>query len=286
MLTPPTCAARSAASWPTQDDDRNPLRGRGILLRTALGVTLPIAVRALVEGDEPSATRLGAAPPIVLLHGFGASSRVLAPLARHLQHELRRPVVRMGLGEGLPIHLGDVRATARRVHRDLERLATGSGFPYVDVVGHSLGGLVGAYLLKCLDRGRHVRRVVTLGTPHRGTPWALLGAIVVGAFSAAVWQMIPGSPLLRTLARLPVPANSELIALESDSDGVVPSSFACLPQAPRHANVHVLGLARISQCAVQRRRFSVGESPTRQLVAPAGSRQSGSGGNEAIEAFG
>lgn len=189
--------------------------------------------------------RLDAAPPIVLLHGFGASSRVLAPLARHLRRELRRPVVRMRLGGGLPLHLGDVRATARRVQRDLERLATRSGVSYVDVVGHSLGGLVAAYHLKCLDQGRHVRRVVTLGTPHRGTPWALLGALVAGAFSAAVWQMIPGSPLLRALARLPVPANSELIALESDSDGVVPSSFARLPQAPRHANVHVLGLGHM-----------------------------------------
>jgi len=44
-------------------------------------------------------------------------------------------------------------------------------------------------------------------------------------------------------------------------------------------------LARIIQCAVQRRASSVGVSPTRQLVAPAGSNRSGSGGNEAVEAF-
>ena len=38
-------------------------------------------------------------------------------------------------------------------------------------------------------------------------------------------------------------------------------------------------------CAVERRWFSVGEIPTRQGVAPAGSNRSGSGGNEAAEAF-
>jgi hypothetical protein len=39
-------------------------------------------------------------------------------------------------------------------------------------------------------------------------------------------------------------------------------------------------------CAVQRRRFSVGASPTRQLVAPAGSNQSGRGGDKTAEASG
>jgi hypothetical protein len=38
--------------------------------------------------------------------------------------------------------------------------------------------------------------------------------------------MIPGSPLLRELEALPVPEGSELIALDSDADGLVPSRFA------------------------------------------------------------
>ncbi len=44
-------------------------------------------------------------------------------------------------------------------------------------------------------------------------------------------------------------------------------------------------LEGISKCAVERRRSSVGVSPTRQLVAPAGSNRSGRGGNETTEAF-
>jgi len=41
----------------------------------------------------------------------------------------------------------------------------------------------------------------------------------------------------------------------------------------------------LSACAVQRRRFPVGASPTRQ-TAPAGSNWSNYGGNEMVEAFG
>ena len=40
------------------------------------------------------------------------------------------------------------------------------------------------------------------------------------------------------------------------------------------------GVARRERCW-----FSVGASPARQLVAPAGSNRSGGGGNEAVEAF-
>src|SRR5215469_2488504 len=42
---------------------------------------------------------------------------------------------------------------------------------------------------------------------------------------------------------------------------------------------------RLCGCAVLRRRFPVGESPTRR-DAPAGSNRSSCGGNEAVEAFG
>jgi hypothetical protein len=75
--------------------------------------------------------------------------------------------------------------------------------------------------LKRCDGGRRIRRVVTLGAPHRGTPLALPAVLLFGAFSRAVWQRIPGSPLLRELAALPVPNGAELLAVASPSDGLV-----------------------------------------------------------------
>lgn len=206
---------------------------------------LPNLAHALRHGDAPELPALRGRAPIVLLHGFGASSRVLAPIARNLSRELGRPVIRLGLGCRIPVHIGDVRDTARAVQLALLRLARAERFPYVDVVGHSLGGLVATYLLKQLDRGRRVRKVVTLGTPHNGTPAALLGALLFGAFSRAIWQMIPGSPLLRELAALPVPEGSELIALASDADGIVPRRFARPAPAPNLACGALSGLGHI-----------------------------------------
>jgi triacylglycerol lipase len=40
------------------------------------------------------------------------------------------------------------------------------------LVAHSLGGLDARYLLRRLDMAKHVRALVTVCTPHRGSPWA------------------------------------------------------------------------------------------------------------------
>lgn len=55
---------------------------------------------------------------------------------------------------------------------------------------------------------------------------------------------------------------------------------------PTGTRARLLGSRGVKKvCAVERRRFSVGETPTRQRVAPAGSNQSDGGGNEFVEAF-
>jgi pimeloyl-ACP methyl ester carboxylesterase len=210
-----------------------------------LAPRFPTVVRSLLHGDAAPDPSAGPLPPVILLHGFGTSSAVTAPLARALSRELGRPVIRVPLGGRLPIHLGDVRKSAARVLEAIERRAAEAGFPYVDVVGHSLGGLVATYLLKALDRGRRVRRVVTLGTPHRGTPAALFGALLLGFFSRAIWQMIPGSPLLRELSRLPVPNGSEVVAVASDADNLVPGPFARPQGMPRLRCAGVSGLGHV-----------------------------------------
>ncbi len=214
------------------------------MLGAKLGETfLRRALQGLREGDAPIPPRLeGHAPPVVLLHGFGVTSAVLRPLERRIQRELGRPVVRLRLGCRLPLHLADVRSTARRVERALDALGS---LGRVDVVGHSLGGLVATYWLKRIDRGRRIRRVITLGTPHRGTPLAWLGVVLFGVISPAVWQMLPESRLVRRLAELPVPEGSELIALGSVDDPVVPARLAAPRAAPRSRSTEVARVGHV-----------------------------------------
>jgi pimeloyl-ACP methyl ester carboxylesterase len=196
-----------------------------------------VVARSLADLDSPAPRSLRRnAQPIVLLQGFAASSLVMLPLEEHLVRTLGRPVVRVRLGGAIAAQLGDIRASAERVAETLRRLARIPGFRYADVVGHSMGGLVATYTLKRLDPERRIRRVITLGTPHRGTPIALAGALVLGAFSRAIWQMLPGSSFLRELEALPVPSGSELIAVSAEADAVVPRTFARVAPDLRHRN--------------------------------------------------
>jgi hypothetical protein len=83
--------------------------------RRKLAPRFPLVVRSLLRGDAAPDRCAGPLPPVILLHGFGTSSAVTAPLARYLRRELGRPVIRVPLGGRLPIHLGDVRKSAARV---------------------------------------------------------------------------------------------------------------------------------------------------------------------------
>ena len=173
--------------------------------------------------------------PILLLHGFASTTHLLGPLARYLERSLGREVLRVPLS---PLR-GDLCASAQRVADVLERLARSSHFRYADVVGHSMGGLVGAHLLKKLDRGRRVRMVVTLGAPHGGAPLARLGALLLGGFSRALRQMRPESAFVRELAELPVPDGSQLVSFAGENDRIVPDPYATLPSRPRHHNLRI-----------------------------------------------
>ena len=71
----------------------------------------------------------------------------------------------------------------------------------IDIVGHSMGGLIGLYYIKRLGGHQRVRRLVMMGSPVRGTWAALLGVATIGLFSSSSWQLLPGSGGLIRFAR-------------------------------------------------------------------------------------
>src|SRR5258705_3938831 len=231
--------------------------------RNSLRRSISAVIRGLTEdASDPRCTGEGA--PVVLLPGFCAPTRSLVALERRIERVLGRPAVRFPLATSALLPIVDVRRSAARADALLGQLARENDFPYVDVVGHSLGGLVAAYWLKRIDRGRRIRRVVTLGTPHAGTPLARPGALLLGLFSRALWQMIPGSALLRELASDPTPVGSELIAIASRDDAVVPARSARAANAPRQRSME---LARVGHAELLFSRAAFGLVAT-ALAAP------------------
>jgi triacylglycerol lipase len=115
----------------------------------------------------------------------------------------------------------------------------------VDVVGYSMGGLIAAYLLKFLDRGKRIRSVVTLGTPHRGSPAVLLARALLGRLSSSMGQMVPDSDFLQELSAAEVPIGSRLVSIASFDDGVVPTLYSELARRPRQHTRRIAGVSHL-----------------------------------------
>ena len=121
--------------------------------RTHPGVLLPTAQPA------PGHTVL----PVLLVHGFLCNHRVWDKVARALR-QAGHPVLAIDL-EPLFTSIDDY---APLVERAVAALRAQTGAPQVVLVGHSMGGLaVRAWLRRY--GAQHAAKIITLGTPHRGT---------------------------------------------------------------------------------------------------------------------
>ena len=60
----------------------------------------------------------------------------------------------------------------------------------VHLIGHSMGGLDGRYMVSRLGMARRVKSLTTVGTPHRGTAFADWGVTHFGRLAAPFFQLL------------------------------------------------------------------------------------------------
>ncbi|MFG2565732.1 esterase/lipase family protein [Streptomyces sp. NPDC048567] len=194
------------------------------------------------EGAEP-ADRPDIAPtdrpPVVFLHGFIDNRSVFVLLRRSLA---RHGWLHLESLNYSPL-TSDIRTAAELLDRHIEEICARTGHPRVDIVGHSLGGLIARYYVQRLAGDRRVRTLVTLGTPHSGTAVApLAGALPI------VRQMRQGSAPVEEL-RLPAPGcRTRFVSFWSELDRViVPAEAACVDHPDLDAvNVRVTGIGHLA----------------------------------------
>ncbi len=144
---------------------------------------------------------------VVLVHGYLLNRGPLAPLAAWLRlagHDVISFDYRSSDG---------VERNARALGEFLRTRVRGGR---IDLVGHSLGGLVSRAYLQLLGGARRVDRCITLGTPHAGT-------------YAAYWldsrvarELRPGSDVLARLeASRANAARVEFLSLVAGADTIV-----------------------------------------------------------------
>ncbi|MDX8402164.1 MAG: hypothetical protein R8K47_05985 [Mariprofundaceae bacterium] len=189
-------------------------------------------IDALMQREWPGA------PPLVLVHGWNGSEFTWPDAARLQRWELRlhRDVFYFTYRTGA---LPDRYPPLEALEEILERFL--AGFPEgVDIVAHSMGGLLVRQYLAHHPDGHRIRRVLFLSVPHFGADAAryLAGFASISAEGNAQAQEIePGSDFLWRLDAMEGQELEGVTVLNAFTTGdrVVGPSSRWLPWAPNVA---------------------------------------------------
>ncbi|MFJ8309151.1 MULTISPECIES: esterase/lipase family protein [unclassified Streptomyces] len=178
-------------------------------------------------------------PPVVLLHGFIDNRSVFVLLRRSLARHGWRHLESLNYS---PL-TSDIRVAAELLGRHIEEICARTGHREVDIVGHSLGGLIARYYVQRLGGDLRVRTLVTLGTPHSGTRSAQLANA-----HPIVRQMCPGSEIVKELARPAPDIRTRFVSFWSDLDTLmIPVETARIDHPDLLAeNVRVTGIGHLA----------------------------------------
>ncbi len=168
-------------------------------------------------------------PDVILIQGFGNSSRAMNSVRKHLSQEgLNAAAAPLGGLFGY-LQTRGIKTGGRRLEQYLSTLPDGHR-PWL--VAHSIGGIIARWAIQEEGAGRFVRGLITIGTPHRGTPAAIAGLFVgLGVLSSAPYQMVPLSPAIRRLNQAPWPEDVSLLSIVSKRDPLCIHPFGMVPFA-------------------------------------------------------
>jgi predicted alpha/beta hydrolase family esterase len=156
--------------------------------------------------------------PVLLVHGYVCNRGFMLPLRRYLSE---RGV--SAYSHNLEPVYADIDGYTDELARRIEEISAATGADQLVILAHSMGGLVArAYLRK--HGARRVAKLITLGTPHRGTVTARIAAGRNGQ------QMVPGNAWLKQLNE--ETSSVPVVSVFSHQDNiVVPQDSALLAGA-------------------------------------------------------
>lgn len=184
---------------------------------------------------------------VLLLHGFFQTRKLWDVMEERLRYD-GFGVISFNLGGLLyRFNTRPVEYLAELIAEKIETLAERHKFDALHIIGHSKGGLLARRFVQHLGGDRRTKSVITLGTPHHGTPtaWIAVGLMGAGIFRSSAGDLLPNSRLVKALARDTFPANVPLTSIFSREDLVCPHWASVLRPRPGESsmtNVQVRGI--------------------------------------------
>jgi triacylglycerol lipase len=201
--------------------------------------------RGLVHHDvDPVKT------PILLVHGIIDNHAIFTVMERALRRHGFQTLSAYDYG----LLTRDIPRAAVRLGDAIEKLCAATGYERIQVIGHSLGGLIARYYVQRLAGDRHVHTLVTLGTPHQGTQLAWAAPLL-----PLVRQLSPNSSVIQELAEPAPGCRTRFVAFYSDIDHlIVPSRNARLDHPDLDVrNIAARGVGHLSMVNNGRIAFTI-----------------------------
>ena len=172
------------------------------------------------SGDEVHDT------PTLLVHGFGHNRSGWFVLNDHLRRAGFTSVHTWNYDPWRH----DIPELAQMLSDRVEMLRGLTGADHVNVVGHSLGGVLLRWYVQELGGDERVRNAITVASPHQGTR---LATFVPGRRGRVASELAPGSWLLRRLEQTARPSPVRWIAFYSNLDFFVQPATSAMITDPR-----------------------------------------------------
>jgi triacylglycerol lipase len=151
--------------------------------------------------------------PIVMVHGYAMGRAGFLPLACRLAAAKLGPIAGFEYWT-----LGRTADAARALAAFCDEVRVATGAAEIDLIGHSMGGVVGRYYVQLGGGDGKVRNLITLGSPHHGTDVSAVG------IGRPAKELFFGSILLQRLEAAPLPRNTKITVIWSRSDALVPGA--------------------------------------------------------------
>jgi triacylglycerol esterase/lipase EstA (alpha/beta hydrolase family) len=188
--------------------------GRHLVQLPLLSYSLLSSKEEVMVAGKPDGYR-----PVVFVHGLGGSRGDFLAMATHFWLNGRRRLYRIYFAPDQTIP-----AMSRSLSSFVRQVARLNREEQVDIVAHSLGGVVARLALVEGGLSRRVATLITLGSPHQGTHSARY------ANTRTIRDLRPGSRLLTRLAKRPWPRSVRGISFWSRNDlMIVPAESAIAP---------------------------------------------------------
>ena len=170
--------------------------------------------------EKPPSLQVAQKRPVILLHGLFHNRAVWFLMKQRLE-QCGFTVVTVNLP---PFEM--VETLARKIAETVEETLVTYDTEQVDIVGHSMGGLLARYYIEFMGGDKRVSHCVLLGTPNAGSKLAPFALTPLGR------DLMPGSDFLTELNTVQLSTKVNYVTIFSHHDNlVIPAESAELAGA-------------------------------------------------------